>query len=270
MKNVDKVDIWAFSDDKEPMVATRKAIDTSFDAKRIATITDTGIQKILLNYLNSKGNDPNIAFTPEGIAEMNKHIMDYNNGKQHLPILKVRVSEPKGAKYQVGETGNKTKKFVEAQKGTNLYFAIYEDKDGNRSYNTIPLNEVSERLKQGLSPVPDKNEKGISLKFYLSPNDLVYVPTIGEENEIKKEQIYKFVDSSGTTANFIPHRVSNLIYNVDKKNAEDFCSGDVVQNEYGVGSSQSKNQKAITGEMIKAVCWKLEVDRLGNILKIIK
>ena len=96
---------------------------------------------------------------------MNKHIMDYNNGKQHQPILKVRVSEPKGAKYQVGETGNKTKKFVEAQKGTNLYFAIYEDNDGNRSYNTIPLNEVSERLKQGLSPVPDKNEKEISLKF---------------------------------------------------------------------------------------------------------
>ena len=270
VKSVNKVGIWVFSDEKEPMVATRKAIDISFDTKRIDTITDTGIQQILSKYLKSKGNDPNVAFTPEGIAEMNKHIIDYNNGKQHQPILKVRVSEPKGAKYQVGETGNKTKKFVEAQKGTNLYFAIYEDKDGNRSYNTIPLNEVAERLKQGLSPVPDKNEKGISLKFYLSPNDLVYVPTIGEENEIKKEQIYKFVDSSGTTANFIPHRVSNLIYNVNKKSAEDFCSGEVVQNEYGIGSPQSKNQKSITGEMIKAVCWKLEVDRLGNILKIIK
>ena len=256
MKNVDKLDIWAFSDDKEPMVATRKAIDTSFDAKRIATITDTGIQKILLNYLNSKGNDPNIAFTPEGIAEMNKHIMDYNNGKQHQPILKVRVSEPKGAKYQVGETGNKTKKFVEAQKGTNLYFAIYEDNDGNRSYNTIPLNEVSERLKQGLSPVPDKNEKEISLKFYLSPNDLVYVPTEEEKlsNECKyyKKRIYKMVSSTGNQCFFIPHRTANSIVN---------------KVEF---SPLNKMEKTISSEMIKAVCWKLEVDRLGNILKIIK
>ena len=256
MKDVGKVDIWTFSDDKEPMVATRKAIDTSFDAKRIATITDTGIQKILLNYLNSKGNDPNIAFTPEGIAEMNKHIIDYNNGKQHQPILKVRVSEPKGTKYQVGETGNKTKKFVEAQKGTNLYFAIYEDKDGNRSYNTIPLNEVSERLKQGLSPVPDKNEKEISLKFYLSPNDLVYVPTEEEKlsNDCKyyKGRIYKMVSSTGNQCFFIPHRTANSIVN---------------KVEF---SPLNKMEKTISSEMIKAVCWKLEVDRLGNILKIIK
>ena len=270
MKYVNKVDVWQYSDEKEPMVATRKPIDTSFDDKRIATITDTGIQNILRNYLKAKDNNPNIAFTPEGIAEMNKHITEYNNGKRHQPILKVRVSEPKGAKYQVGETGNKTSKFVEAQKGTNLYFAIYEDKEGNRSYNTIPLIEVIERLKQGLSPVPDANEKGIPLKFHLSPNDLVYVPKTEEENEIKMGQIYKFVDSSGTTANFIPHRVSNLIYNVDKKIAENFCNHEIIQNEYGIGSSQSKNQKSITGEMIKAVCWKLEVDRLGNIHKIIK
>lgn len=270
MKYVDKVDVWQYSDEKEPMVATRKPVDTSFDAKRIAAITDTGIQKILRNYLETKDNDPNIAFTPEGIAEMNKHITEYNNGKRHQPILKVRVSEPKGAKYQVGETGNKTSKFVEAQKGTNLYFAIYEDKEGNRSYNTIPLNEVIERLKQGLSPVPDANEKSIPLKFHLSPNDLVYVHKTDEENEIKMGQIYKFVDSSGTTANFVPHRVSNLIYNVDKKIAENFCNHEIIQNEYGIGSPQSKNQKSITGEMIKAVCWKLEVDRLGNIHKIIK
>lgn len=256
MKHVDKVDIWVFSDEKEPMVATRKAIDTSFDTKRIDTITDTGIQKILRNYLASKGNDPNIAFTPEGIAEMNKHIIDYNNGKQHQPILKVRVSEPKGAKYQVGETGNKTKKFVEAQKGTNLYFAIYEDKDGNRSYNTIPLNEVAERLKQGLSPVPDKNEKGISLKFYLSPNDLVYVPTeeekLSNECKLDKKRIYKMVSSTGNQCFFIPQRTANSIVN---------------KVEY---SPLNKMEKTILGEMIKAICWKLEVDRLGNILKIIK
>ena len=35
-------------------------------------------------------------------------------------------------------------------------------------------------------------------------------------------------------------------------------------------SSLNKMEKAITGEMIKAVCWKLEVDRLGNVIKVIK
>ena len=256
MKSVDKVDVWQFSNEKEPMVATRKPIDTSFDDKRIATITDTGIQKILRNYLNAKDNDPNIAFTPEGIAEMNKHITEYNNGKQHQPILKVRVSEPKGAKYQVGETGNKTSKFVVAQKGTNLYFAIYEDKEGNRSYNSIPLNEVIERLKQGLSPAEDLNKRGEKLKFYLSPNDLVYVPTEEEklsgECKLNKDRIYKMVSATESTCLFVPYSAAKPIY--DKFEFE----------------AKNKMGRALTGEMIKAVCWKLEVDRLGNILKVIK
>lgn len=256
MKYVDKVDVWQYSDEKESMVATRKPIDTSFDAKRIATITDTGIQKILLNYLETKDNDPNIAFTPEGIAEMNKHITEYNNGKQHQPILKVRVSEPKGTKYQVGETGNKTSKFVEAQKGTNLYFAIYEDKEGNRSYSTIPLNEVIERLKQGLSPAEDLNKLGEKLQFYLSPNDLVYVPTeeekLSSECKLNKKQIYKMVSSTGNKCLFVPYSIAKPIY--DKFEFE----------------AMNKMGRTLTGEMIKDICWKLEVDRLGNILKVIK
>ena len=269
-QHIDKVDVWRFSDGKEEMVATRKPLDTSFDAKRIEAVTDTGIQRILSNYLEAKGGDPKIAFTPEGIADMNQHITAYNNGKQHKPILKVRVSTKLGKKYPVGQTGCKAGQFVVAEAGTNLYFAVYEDGEGNRSYDTIPLNEAVECLKQGLPPVPETREKGDRLKFYLSPNDLVYVPAGDEENEIDRERIYKFVDSSGTTANFIPHRTAGLIYNVDKKLAEALCNGSIIQNEYGVGSQQSKNQRALTGEMVKAVCWKLEVDRLGNILRIIK
>ena len=268
-QKIEKVEVWQFSDEKEQLVATRKSLDTSFDSKHIDSITDTGIQKILKNYLQAKGGDPNVAFTPEGIMEMNQNISLYNDGKQHQPIRKIRVFEPMGAKYPVGQSGNKSAKYVEAQKGTNLYFAIYEDEEGERSYRTIPLNEVVERLKQGLSPVPEKNDKDVDLKFYLSPNDLVYVPIEDEHESLAKDHIYKFVDSSGTTANFIPHRSANVIFELNKKDAERFCSGSIIQNEYGVGSPQSKNQKAITGEMIKAVCWKLEVDRLGNVIKVI-
>lgn len=49
-----------------------------------------------------------------------------------------------------------------------------------------------------------------------------------------------------------------------------YCNGAVILNEYGLGSPQSKNQKDLDGEMIKEICWKLKVDRLGNIIKVIK
>jgi CRISPR-associated endonuclease Csn1 len=75
------------------------------------------------------------------------------------------------------------------------------------------------------------------------------------------------VDSSDTTANFIPNFVSNLIYSLPKVIAERFCNGTVVQNEFGIGSHQSKNQRAITGEMIKETCLPLKIDRLGNIIE---
>ena len=35
----------------------------------------------------------------------------------------------------------------------------------NAVNETIPLNEVVERLKQGLSPVPEKNKAQVPLKF---------------------------------------------------------------------------------------------------------
>lgn len=255
-KDISKLEIFYFTDSTEPMVAVRKPLDDSFDEKRIASITDTGIQKILLNYLNYKGGDSKVAFTPESIAEMNKRIEEFNDGVLHKPIYKVRCVEPMGKKYAVGVKGNKSSKFVEAQSGTNLYFAIYEDKDGNRFYDTPQLNMVIERLKQGLSPVEEVNANGLPLKFYLSPNDLVYVPTEEEINnnieEIDNCRIYKMINSTGKQCFFVQEHVANSI--VDKV-------------EY---TTLNKMERAIDGTMIKSVCWKLIVDNLGNIIKVIK
>ncbi|GHT38592.1 CRISPR-associated endonuclease Cas9 [Bacteroidia bacterium] len=206
--DISKVEVYYFENGN---AATRKPLDTSFDEKTIKNaITDTGIQKILLNHLGAKGNNPDIAFSPEGIEEMNKNIVQLNGGRPHQPIYKVRVYETIGNKFQVGQTGNKKDKYVEAAKGTNLFFAIYADENGNRSYETIPLNIVVERLKQGLNAVPEKNEKGHNLLFHLSPNDLVYVPTedeIAEKNiisidNVTKERIYKMVSCTGVECHF--------------------------------------------------------------------
>lgn len=260
------------------LTATRKDIDSSFDNTTIESITDTGIQKILKNYLSAKGGNPEIAFSPEGIEDLNKNIEKYNSGKPHQPIFKARVFEI-GSKFQVGQSGNKKAKYVEAAKGTNLFFAIYQTAGRKRSFETIPLNIVIERQKQGLYPVPLENGEGSKLDFYLSPNDLVYLPTHDEIEQAKTisftnfdrnqvSRIYKFTDSSDTTANFVPVNISSLIFDITKKDQEKRGLRYPIQNELGIGSPQSKNQKSIDGIMIKEFCLKLKIDRLGNITPI--
>ena len=236
------------------LTATRKSLDTSFDLKTINSITDTGIQKILKNYLEFKGS-PELAFSPEGIDDLNSNIEKHNEGKQHQPINKVRVFEL-GSKFQVGQSGNKKDKYVEAAKGTNLFFAVYEDKNGKRSYETIPLNIVIERQKQGLSVV---ELKGVN-DFYLCPNDLVYIP-FGDElenvNNIdfnnfskeKSERIYKVVSFSGNQLFFVRQDIATSVVN---------------KAEF---STLNKMERAIDGFMIKESCIKLKVDLLGNISK---
>ncbi|QOR74382.1 type II CRISPR RNA-guided endonuclease Cas9 [Cruoricaptor ignavus] len=231
--------------------ATRKAVDATFNLKTIASITDTGIQKILKNYLQARGGNPEIAFSPEGIAEMNANIEKYNDGKYHQPIFKVRIFEV-GNKFPLGYKGNKKDKFVEAAKGTNLFFAVYQSEDGKRSFETIPLNEVIERQKQGLPSCPEENAKGEKLLFSLSPNDLVYVneSNIDLPDTFRDlERIYKIVSFTGNRLYGVPYYAAKAIY--DKV-------------EY---TQLNKVEFALTGESIKLNCIKLNVDRLGNISK---
>lgn len=256
---------WYKVSKEKILTATRKSLDTSFNQEGIKYITDTGIQKILKNYLIAKDNNPEIAFSPEGIENLNNNIKQYNDGKPHQPIKKIRVYEL-GNKFSLGTTGNKKKKFVEAAQGTNLFFAVYKDKNGKRSFDTIPLNEVIERQKQGLKPVPETNKKGNELLFYLSPNDLVYVPAYEEKdtslslfsgnlsNE-QKTRIYKMVSSTSNECHFINARTASLIKSYDSKSK--------------IGELGSLNKLEITSDSdslrIKECCIKLKVDRLGNI-----
>jgi CRISPR-associated endonuclease Csn1 len=262
-RDVSKVELYYFNNSN---VASRVKIDESFNSKKIDSITDSGIQKIMLAHLAKYNEDkqgkiiehPEYAFAPDGIDEMNRNIRELNGGKNHQPILKVRTYEPKGSKFQVGLNGNKKDKYVEAAKGTNLYFAIYTDETGKRNYESIPLNIVIERQKQQLSPVPETNEAGHSLVSYLSPNDLVYVPT-SEEREnpnlvnfqkLSQEQVkrvYKMVSTTGVKCFFVKNSIASSI--VDKV-------------EY---SPLNKMERSIDGVMIKECCQKLKVDRLGNL-----
>lgn len=277
-KNISKVEIFYFDDN---FSATRKSVDESFKSKKWIedSITDTGIQKILINHLakfNIIQEDgeikerPDLAFSPEGLDDMNKNIKMLNDGKNHQPIYKARVYETLGNKFPVSENKNspKSKKYVEAAKGTNLFFAIYEGQDDKgkkvRAYDTIPLNIVIERQKLGFDSVPEKiSVKGkyeLNLVTYLSPNDLVYVPTDDEIENLssidfrnlnidQKKRIFKIVSSTGKRLYGIPYYVSKTIQN---------------KIEFG---ALNKEERDFEGNMIKDRCIKLKVDRIGNIHK---
>lgn len=272
--NLSKIEVYYFTNEtNDRYFATRKPIDTSFNRKKIEeSVTDTGVQKILLAHLDTKGGDPELAFSPDGIDEMNRNVVTLNKGKFHQPILKVRVYE-KAEKFAVGQNGNKSAKFVEAAKGTNLFFAVFatnvDDKETGetkvvRSYLTIPLNVMIDCQKkygkQWRSNIETylKREGLVAndakLLFVLSPNDLVYLPTQKDLKEgIKggdKQRIYKMVSSSGNQCFFLNEIVAKAI--VDKV-------------EF---TSLNKAERAITGEMIKETCVPIKVDRLGNIIEI--
>lgn len=258
-EGLSKIQVYYYTKEtKDRFFAYRKAINEDFDEKYIkGHVTDTGIQQILLRHLQMKGGNPKVAFSPEGIAEMNRNIVQLNKGKHHHPIWKVRYYE-KGEKFAVGAKGIKSSQFVEAAGSTNLYFAIYNTEVLNkktgkmtkkRTYATIPLNVVIDRLKQGLSAVP-ADENGNEPLYILSPNDLVYVSSLNENEEIDKKHIYKIVSFTGHRLYGVPYSVANSI--VDKI-------------EY---SQLNKVEFTDENISIKELCVPVKVDRLGNITKI--
>jgi CRISPR-associated endonuclease Csn1 len=258
--------------------------------KKIEGITDIGIQKILIAHLKAKDNNPEIAFSPDGIDEMNRNIVELNNGKFHHPIYKVRRFE-KGNKYPIGKTGNKGDKFVEAADGTNLFFAIFGAEKTNketgeteivRSYLTIPLNVMIECQKKYGSQWRKNIEaylqeqqlatRDAKLLFILSPNDLVYLPRPDEVKErikiLDMRRIYKFIDPNDNKGSFVPYSSANVIFSINFTEQKKRGISYPIQDEYGVGSPHSKSPRAITGEMIKETCLPIKVDRLGNIIDI--
>ena len=243
-------------------------IKTIEDAlKYIYKIADLKIQKDLINHLGENDNDLEKAFSLEGLDNFNK--------KRKIPINKLPISESGDKRFPLGNSIGTNHKWMEAEKGTNLFFAIYQSNQ-KRAYVSVPLNEVIEIQKQNsklnnklisvpLKYIDEKSKNEYPLLFQLSPNDLVFVPT---QDEIKnqdlvnfekltKEQvnrIYKTVSFSGISCFFVRNDIAYSIVN---------------KLEF---SSLNKMEKSVDkyGVMIKEYCWKLEIDRLGNIIKIIR
>ena len=251
-------------------------------AKHIEQIVDKNIREVIIpnhlnDYVDEQGKiDYKEAFSPEGIEKLNANIIQLNNGKFHHPIYKVKMYEV-GSRFSLSENleSPKHKKYVEAAKGTNLFFAIYRDTGKQkRNFETVPLNEViahqksvAHLPKKERTPIPIKPEKGEFL-FSLSPGDLVYVPTdeeievpeIVNINDLSKEQINRIyvVNDFSSTCYFTPvHLAKNIApkevdMNFDKKKQK-------ITGSFDTKTASYKEKQ------IKDICWKLRVNRLGNI-----
>ena len=272
-KIIDKVQVY----EKIQATATRKTVDITFDKKKIEKITDLSIQEILFkhlknekyqNILDDKGKvipPHELAFNQEGLDEMNANIKTLNNGKNHQPIKKVRIYE-ESKKFRLGSNGNKKDKYVETAKGTNLYFGIYEDDAKNKKFMTIPLETVIENQKQGLRSVPenyiDERTKVIfKMIDFLTINDLVFVPTKDERENLnvldftnlskeQKTRLFNVNDFSGVTIYFTPNTFAK---NIASKELD--------------SSFDSKMSKDFYGNSIKDNFVKLNINRLGQIIK---
>ncbi len=219
----------------------RVTLDESFDETKISKIPDVPLQNILRKHLKANSNDPKEAFGSEGLERLNKGLK--------YPVTKVRIKEKSDSKFEIRPGA-----FTEADKGTNLFFVIYENlqNKNDREYASIPLRDVIEARKADSRFV---EEKPGYRWFLLNPNDLVYLPDEGENvsiidwNDTKKlaGKVYKMVSCNKGQAFFIPQTISKVI--VDKV-------------EY---DSVNKVERASDGRMIKQNCFKLQVDRLGNI-----
>jgi len=225
---------------------SRVDISTGFDLKRIEKIPDPVLKDKLREHLSAmeEGNkeknkesqiDP---FGPEGIQILNSGL--------RFPIKKVTTIEDQGSKFPIRPGA-----YTEADKGTNLYFVIYENLNdpSDRQFASIPLRDVVEAKAAGEGFVEEK--PGYRL-FLLSPNDLVYIPDEGEKMNpsnlnLDSSKVYKMVSCTGRQCFFVMNTIAKVI--IDKV-------------ELG---SINKEEKGQDGRMIKQFCYKIEIDRLGGI-----
>lgn len=297
-------------------------VDSSFDKKKIQKITDISIQNILLKHLhNPKYNNQkddkgssikpeDLAFSTQGLKEMNANIQALNNGKPHKPIYKVSLFKKQGEKFRVGERKQTRSTFVNSVAGSNAFCGVYE-KDGEYGIRAFEIPKIKESIKAITNGEKYPLEENVyvdgelfSLRFVLEPNDLVYLPTEEEIEQIKdrtgniktvllkklqtkpplKNRIYKFNNASGSVLRFVPQIISNPILqlsgknlkNLKKDNPEEKFQNLEVKNELGGRGAISNLTRELINDrlsnshdlQIKDYCIKLNVDKLGRIQSI--
>lgn len=253
---------------------------------KINKITDTGIQKILLAHLFQEKRDPTTAFSPDGIERMNKNIRQLNNGKQHQPIKKVRVWT-KGEKFSLTEKGSKSKKFYNGDDGKNIHYIIYTQGDGiDRNYLVVELQvsvecqkKFGKQWKEHLEDFLKSYGKDIEKKRpgllpenahileILSPGDIVYMSHLDQiptPEQIEPSRLYRIRSFDEGHFYCIPINVANVILSKKEFGSKDKTQKHIVFNRPANDNTQGND----SDNMIRNHCIPVQIDRLGNIIKI--
>ena len=261
--------------------------------KTIEKITNEYLKEQIKQHLKDFNNKKEEAFSAEGILVLNTKLAEKKNRKgnmaSHAPISSIKIfyRDPLKIKKKKGEEEiEDALQRLERKKaynnslyvstGDNYLFAIME-KDGNRIHDLISFFDAANLLKEEFKKISDKstfnketvfktyfeeNNKA-TLLFTLKQGDSIYMPPENEEvifdpqsslyedfwkdKEARSENIYyvtKF--SQNKEIYFIKHLIANTI---------------LKGKEFG---SQNASQ-IIDGRSIKQHCFKLNIDRLGNI-----
>lgn len=220
-------------------------------------------------------HNPHIAFSTEGIKDMNSHIVELNNGKNHKPIYKVKVVQALGKMFPIAEekpgqpVTAKNKQYVISDAGSNKYCGIYKSANGETAIYVPSLKATIEAIRNNDSLFPDIHPDSFEFKyaFTLSPLDLVYVPTQDEiennhlSDNLDPSRIYIVNDfNDAGVMYFRPYSHANAI--IDK---EIDLRKDKKGNIIGSFSDKTANCQGLS---IRDYCIPIKTDRLGNIIQI--
>ena len=219
--------------------------------------------------------NPQIAFSADGIKALNDNLIDLNNGKKHKPIYKVQMVQAFGKMFPVSDPdhsepkSSKNKQFVISDSGSNNYCGIYKSAEGKTKIYVPSLRATidSYRNNEDLFPERHPDDSSYYYKFTLSPLDLVYIPTVDEMENlhfgavIDYSRIFVVNDfNDAGVVYFRPYSFANPI--VEKE-------VDYRMDEKGklIGSFSDKTA-SFEGRSIRDNCFPIKVDRLGNIIEL--
>ena len=219
--------------------------------------------------------NPQLAFSVEGVEDMNKHIKELNNEKNHKPIYKVKVTQTLGkmfpvAKQEVGEPViAKNKQYVCTDKYCNIVSGVYKSDEGKTKILAPSLRDVIDAFRNGDSifPITHPENTDFKFKFTLSPLDMVYMPT---KDELDNDNVSDNIDISRVY-------VVNNFTDDQKMYFRPFdVAAEIVENE--IDLQKDKKGKIFGSRVLKTAncnnlsikdnCIPIKVDRLGNIIKI--
>ncbi|MDB5277307.1 MAG: CRISPR-associated protein Csn1 family [Ferruginibacter sp.] len=266
--------------------------------KTIDKIVNPYLKTVIVAHLKDYGLRKEDAFSAEGILDLNNKLANKRNSKgelsPHTPISSIKIfyqdpnKKKKNKSEEIVDTlqrldrGKAYNSSLYVKTGDNYLFAVMEqtnpDKKIKRAFDIITFFDATDYLKTAFNNARDKQKfnKDNSFKEYfeqkhkakllftLKQGDFVYLPRKDEEmivdnvsifyepywnNTVERSKnIYIVQKFSGNRIYFIKHYIADSV-----KRGIEFGSQDAYEN--------------IDGRSIKDFCWKLNIGRLGNIIK---